>query len=63
MSLNRERVKLRCINIMRNYTGITNNEDFLLLIPKDVHILLLKTSVRLYILLLLKKNMNMIVYA
>lgn len=63
MSLNRERVKLRCINIMRNYTGITNNEDFLLLIPKDVHILLLKTSVRLYILLLFKKNMNMIVYA
>ena len=57
MSVNRKRVKLSYINVMRNYTAITKNEgDFVILTWENVHALLLKSSVKLYILLLVNTN-------
>lgn len=47
---------------MRNYKAITKSEgDFVVLTRKDVHAVLLKSSIRWDILSLFNKSMNMIV--
>lgn len=48
---------------MRNYIVIIKNEgDFVVLIWKNGYVLFFKNSVKLYILLFLLKNTDMIVY-
>lgn len=46
LNVNKKGVKLWCINTMRNYKAITKSEgDFVVLTRRDVHTVLLKSSI------------------